>query len=53
MGYVMGAMLLTSALTEVFPLVLLSILIIFPGGDFLCLGRWLGTWRLCAVPDAQ
>ena len=51
--FVMGAMLLASALTEVFPPGISGSFQIFLGGEFLCLGHWLETWRPCVVPHAQ
>ena len=40
----MGAMLLASALNRGISPGISGLFSIFPGGDFLCLGHWLGTW---------
>ena len=51
--FVMGAMLLASALNKGISPGMTDPFSIFPGGDFLCLGHWLRTWRPCAVLHAQ
>ena len=43
--FVMGAMLLTSALNRSISPRISNHILIFPWGDCLCLGHWLRTWR--------
>ena len=45
-AFVMGAMLLASALNRSISPGTSNPFLIFPGGDCLCLGHWLRTWRI-------
>ena len=51
--FVMGAMLLASALNRGISPCISDASSIFPGDDFRCSGHWLRTWRPCAVLHAQ
>ena len=52
--FVMVAMLLVCALDRsISPGISGHFLYFWGGGDLLCFGHWLGTWRPCEVSHAQ